>query len=98
MILGDANSVSHFKLGFCVFSKWLAVEGDQKVAVFGDFWDRVDRSIPSRIQVFDKVSQFVNVLLSIVFHVMEKISVNDRFVRSVNAAVVLPIVVYICIP
>ena len=69
IILRDANSVANCKLLFSKFSWWFVEQIGQKVGVLYILWYQVYRTISSGNQECEELSQFSNVLLSIVLHV-----------------------------
>ena len=65
----SGSKVSKFEVGFAKLSYWFVVHNGQDVGVHSIFWYQVYRSISSRIQCCNNMSQFVNVTVSMIFHV-----------------------------
>ena len=64
---------------FLYFRRSFAVNNGQKLEIFDIFWYLVNQAFFSGTQFCDELRQFVNVLVSKVFHVTEKYIFEGSF-------------------
>ena len=87
--LQDVNFGSSFKHGLSIFANWLAVQNGQNVGFLDIVRYQFYRAVYSVLKGCDEWKQFVNIILSIIFHETVKyFFFKDRIVRSTNAALV----------